>query len=352
MHWRLLWLAVLLMVPVHAFGGGEQPPAKIVLGKVERKIVARTQTVTGQVVYPRIGQLSLEQEGLVARHHLLDGRIFQKGEELLALDTQLLDVDRDVLRARVEEKASSVELKQVEVERQRRLLAGKASTQEEFDRAHFAWLEAKAGLLALKNELKRVEVNLKKSVLTAPADGRILSHTAEVGQWLGKGNGVARFAFVNDVTAEAAIPEEMVRFVQEVKEADVSVPAALVQTRAILHSIVPEGDLRSRTFRVRFRLEPAANLMQNQSVRLEIPSSHPQERVLVPRAAVVSSPMGGKLVYRVVDGKAQPVMVDVAGYYGTRVIVESEALKGIEEVIIDGNERLQPGQSVAVAGLP
>ncbi|MBC2710126.1 MAG: hypothetical protein HGJ94_03720 [Desulfosarcina sp.] len=53
------------------------------------------------------------------------------------------------------------------------------------------------------------------------------------------------------------------------------------------------------------------------------------------------------LVYRVKDAKAFPVPVNVEGYQGALAAVTGD-LKIGDMVVIRGNERLMPGQDVAL----
>jgi multidrug efflux pump subunit AcrA (membrane-fusion protein) len=70
----------------------------------------------------------------------------------------------------------------------------------------------------------------------------------------------------------------------------------------------------------------------------------------VPRDAIVAKADGTREVWRVreEDGiqKAYPVRVQVGRAGGDRLEVEAEELRVGDPVVMLGNERLQPGQSV------
>jgi hypothetical protein len=84
------------------------------------------------------------------------------------------------------------------------------------------------------------------------------------------------------------------------------------------------------------------------TARIEIPTSFKAQRVLVPRSAMVQSPTG-PMVYKVEDGVAQPVSVQVLGYYGRNVILDKSTFgDSLPNLVIEGNERLSPSRQVEV----
>jgi len=68
--------------------------------------------------------------------------------------------------------------------------------------------------------------------------------------------------------------------------------------------------------------------------------------MLLPKDAIVTSG-SRRLVYTVADSKAVPVPVTVVGYYDSNAAIKG-ALKPGQQVVVRGNERLRPGQTVRV----
>jgi RND family efflux transporter MFP subunit len=124
--------------------------------------------------------------------------------------------------------------------------------------------------------------------------------------------------------------------------------------------IVPQADVRSRSFPVKVRLQnellPDGTplLKSGMFARVSLPAASRQSVLLVPKDALV---LGGKetQVYTVTpadpkkphEGKAEPVAVIIGVAYKGLVEVRGP-LKAGQWVVVEGNERLQAGQSVVM----
>jgi multidrug efflux pump subunit AcrA (membrane-fusion protein) len=71
-----------------------------------------------------------------------------------------------------------------------------------------------------------------------------------------------------------------------------------------------------------------------------------KDALLVPKDAIVTAGTN-RLVFLAADQVAQPVMVQVLGYYDGSVAIEGPVNPG-DIVVIRGNERLRPGQPVKI----
>ena len=117
--------------------------------------------------------------------------------------------------------------------------------------------------------------------------------------------------------------------------------------------IIPDVDPQARSFSVILTLDNPDGLMSpGMSVVAWIPTGEEAEQLTVPKAAVTRN---GKdaYVYRTQnkDGKttAARTPVTVLFNWAGRAIVESDELKNGDKVIVEGNERLMPGATLAQA---
>ncbi len=69
----------------------EQPPASVVITKVNSEKVSQTQSVIGIVYYDRISEVSTEVTGLVQTVLAQKGSHVRQGDALVRLDTEMLD---------------------------------------------------------------------------------------------------------------------------------------------------------------------------------------------------------------------------------------------------------------------
>ena len=95
---------------------------------------------------------------------------------------------------------------------------------------------------------------------------------------------------------------------------------------------------------------PSGGLIDGQLVRVAVESGTPQEKVLVPQAALIAD-QEGVYVFVVEDGKAAVKRIKPGGESGTDVIVE-QGLSGGEQVIVEGLQAVRPGVPVQATPLP
>ena len=122
-------------------------------------------------------------------------------------------------------------------------------------------------------------------------------------------------------------------------------------------SIIPQADPRTRTFPVKIRLRNTITrgdplIKSGMLSRVTLPTGALTRALLVPKDALVLGGRGGPMVYLVVadpsDSKkqvARPVPVRLGVAIGSLIQVSGEIRAG-QRVVVQGNERLRPGQAV------
>lgn len=200
---------------------------------------------------------------------------------------------------------------------------------------------------------------LKHTIFTRFA-GYVTAKRTELGQWVTKGDPVVEIVALDPVEIRAYVPEANIPFVRVGEEVHVEVPALpdrVFTGRVAL--IIPEADDRSRTFPVKIRVanppeEHGPPLKAGMVARVTLPTGPTQQALVVSKDALV---LGGPTpVVFVLDadaknaaqGTVRPVPVTLGATYGGWIQVEGP-LTANQRVIVRGNERLRPGQAVAVS---
>jgi len=88
-------------------------------------------------------------------------------------------------------------------------------------------------------------------------------------------------------------------------------------------------------------------MIRNMSATVEVPSGRKQLLRLLPRDAVVKF-NGQNFVYTVTEGKAKMLPIKVVARTGVDVAVAEPPLAKGMDLVIDGNDRLRPGQPVEI----
>jgi membrane fusion protein (multidrug efflux system) len=95
---------------------------------------------------------------------------------------------------------------------------------------------------------------------------------------------------------------------------------------------------------------PDGTLIDGQLVGVVLEGGKPDERVVVPQAALIAD-QEGVYVFIVEDGKAAVRRVKTGGESGANIVV-LEGLNGGEQVIVEGMQSVRAGQAVMATPLP
>jgi len=214
--------------------------------------------------------------------------------------------------------------------------------------------QARAWVEAQRAEVQRLQEQFDRHTMYAPFDGFVTAEHTEVGQWVMQGDPVAEIVELSVVDVEIAIVEDYIVNVHPGLEGRVEIPALPGQPlRGVVAIVNPQADARARTFPVKVRVEN--QLIEGQPLlkagmfaRVTLPVGKPTPCVVVPKDAVVlggpspivyvASSQGGKSAVR-------PVPVTLGPAQGTWIAAIGELKEG-DQVVVEGNERLRPGQEV------
>ncbi len=219
---------------------------------------------------------------------------------------------------------------------------------------------AKAAMDSQQEEVNRLEDILKKYTIRAPFDGYVVAEHTEEGQWVSRGQLVAEVVELQEVEVEVFVPQQYITDVQLEAVAQVEVAGVTQQPLAgHVARIVPEADLRARTFPVMIRVrnpetQQGALLKSGMLAAVSLNVGKSQQAVLVPKDAIVLQ--GERKTVFIVDqpknsgdtttGTVRPAPVTLGRGFGAQIQVYG-ALKPGQFVVVEGNERLRPGDKVA-----
>lgn len=408
--------AVLVSPLVTGRFAAAQPPAEavpVVVAQVSRMELSRGQSFVGTVYPYRESDVGSAVDGRLVNLPIEDGQQVRKGDTLAKLLTGLLEIERAGALASLDQRrqelaeleagsrVEEIEQATAEAEGLEARLAyaesrltrleklferGTATTDELQDgqtelRRIKAELRAKQAALAMvvagpRKEtiaqaaaavavqdavVQRIDDQLAKHTIRAPFDGWVVERYAEEGEWVTRSGLVARIVELDRVEVVVQLPELYVTSLRPGTDVRLEFDAAPLQTWiGKVERIIPQADLRSRSFPVQVVLEN--RIVDNQPVlrggmlaRAWLPVGARGEVTVVPKDALVLG-TGTPLVY-VVDtdqaataGTVRPVPVTL----GATVAGSVEVTGGIEPgqlVVTRGNERLRPGAAVKFQGV-
>jgi len=339
-------------------------PATVGVATVKKVAITDTRPVIGQFVAAVEADVATRTNGIVAEVAVEIGEDVAKDQVLVRLDTTQLELERQTIAAEVEVAEAGIRVAQAEAkrveqrfERQAALRDSRAFSRSNYEdlqqdvaRANGALARTRAQLQQAQAKLAQVDYRMRHSKIVAPFDGAILTLPAQPGAYMTVGSTAARMLDTDRLEIEADVPSDLMAGLSLGR----TLPARFdddVEVTATVRALVPVQDVATRTRPVRLTVDlmglERRYLARGHSVTLQVPASAPRSGLAVPKDALVQSGTGW-IVYEVEDGKAQPRPVDL----GQSVAERIEVLRGLDEgdvVVVRGNERLRPGQSVAPA---
>ncbi|MDE0485469.1 MAG: efflux RND transporter periplasmic adaptor subunit [Nitrospira sp.] len=328
------------------------PPSPVRVAPVLQQEVKRTVTLVGTVEPWKRSVVASEVEGLVQAFTAEEGMKVKRGDLLARLRTRTLRIRLDSAVAIYRESGARYERAKRDLKRVRTLFKRELVTQKDFDDAVAEEAALKERLSQLDAEIRQVRDSLNKSTVVAPFDGWITQEFTEIGQWVEEGGPVVEMVDLLHVQVEVPLPERYVSHIQihdPVTATFDGLPAFEAQGRVF--SLVAQADRTARTFPVKVEIpNPALAIKSGMVSRVTLRIDRPHQGLVVPKDALVLR--GGKaFVFRVNEGTVDQIPVTAVLHVEDLVEIEGPVQAGMD-VVVEGNERLFPGQSVRILESP
>lgn len=303
---------------------------------VPTRLEERLRT-TGTIRAAEQIDLVSEIAGKVERILFEEGRRVKRGELLLKID----DAEQRAAKTRVE---YQLELAEQRERRQKQLLAEGVISQQDYD-----GVLSEVNVLEAEREL--LEARQQKSEIRAPFSGIIGLRYVSVGSYLTPATLIATLQAVDRVKLDFSVPEKYAAIVAPGAEVAFTVKSSDRPFRGRIVAIEPEIDSETRSLLVRAECVNSDGLLwPGGFADVELVVRQVDDALAVPSLAVLPE-LGGKKVFVVEDGRAQPRPVET----GIRTDDRVEILRGLESgerVIVSGLQQLKTGTEVRVVPGP
>lgn len=346
----ILFLLTCLISPARAQSAEEKPkqgppPAQVVTGQVTRGSVTPETVFIGTVYYPEVSDVASEVSGKVEEVRFEEGHRVKKGATLVQLDAQLLQKSIQATKASHGQVLSDLENARIDFKRIDNLYKQDSIAGRVHDESRFKMQGLAQKAASLKADVERLEIELQKKTVRAPFDGIVLQKHVNRGEWLSEGSKIASIARDDKVDILVNVPQEVIPFIAE--GTDVKVQAAGKETAGKVFAIIPRGDVSTRTFPIKIRMDNTLSLIEGMEAGVGLLAGEQKESLLVPRDGVITK-FGRTVLFAVADSTAKMIPVKVLGYRGMMVGVEAEGLQEGMQIVTKGNERLNDGQPVHI----
>ena len=348
--WQLFGLSLMVLgcegeAPAKS-GPNGPPPARVQVGEVRGGSIEAQWSFLGDVSALQHARLAAGASGEVRRVLVRVGDRVQQGDMLVEIDPSLASAR--VRAAAASKQAGSAQFERAQRDAERLRVAGPdiaAAAEIEQATSERKRAAAERGRLGAAEAEARAELGRHR--VKAPFEGVIANRRVDPGDWVDPGVEVIELIDDRAVEVLASIPPEVASFLSIGDKASLSRQGQT--TPATLRGIVRALDSESRTVRLRLAPdEPASWLLPGAAVDVLLTIERGEQGALVvPRDALVYGIASLKVV-KSVDGKAEPVAVEVVARGRDEVLVRAEGLAAGDLVLTRGNERVFPGQPLIV----
>jgi HlyD family secretion protein len=222
---------------------------------------------------------------------------------------------------------------------------------EENERRRTTAATAQAKVKAAEAQLADARNKLAHMTVLAPADGTVLTRTAEVGQIAVPGSTVLfRLARHGEIEMRGQVAEQDVPLLKIGEQADVHLEGVAHPFTGTIWQIGPIIDPTSRQGTVRIALSSEdQDLRPGAFARADIHVGS-SNGIILPQTAVLADDQGTYVLIVGADDKLVRRKVQVAGARSEGLLI-SDGLAGSERVVAIAGAFLRVGEAVSVAGL-
>ncbi len=378
----------------------------------ERRSLARSMEFVGELQPWRTIDVASQVAGLVELIPIEEGQALAAGDEICRLDEAQAKIEIERLEAelaaskaelgrlrrgyrseeidqarRALEEAEAVARRTAEEwERQRELIESGivsaiegtrirtsheiAQSARERARSALERLEAgyqveeveRAGAQAAAQQARLAEARrlLAEHVIRARVGGIIVERLREPGEWVDRGDAVARLLVLDPLRVRVEIPQQHLSRIAPGQRATIRVDGLPDERfEARIDAVIPRAGQASRNFPVLMELaNPGGRLISGLFARVMLTVGEPEEATLVPRSAVqirgesmvvlVARPLGSE---HPDQAEIREVEVRLGSEDGELVaidVIAGEPIEAGEPVVVLGGTRLSNGQQVRV----
>lgn len=290
-----------------------------------------------------------ETEGIVVKLHVREGDSVTRGASLAQLRTDVLEQRLSAARSQLDATKANRELTSRSLERARQLFDTNSMSEQQVDELAYELLGWQAEERRLAAEIAQIELSIDHSHIRAPFDGIIVARHTDIGEWRETGDPIVEVISVSDLEVDVAVPIVYFDDLNANENAEVSFPSVSDQRFVLeITAVVPVADSEARSFSVKLRLpddpqRPRVAVGMLADVWLSV--GQPSAATIVPKDAIVQRQEERLVVLFNDDNLTRIEAVLTGNSIGAWIEVRGDVVPG-DRVIVRGNERLEPKQTV------
>jgi membrane fusion protein (multidrug efflux system) len=359
----ILTAAAFVQLAIAQWAAAQQPAAvPVTTAVVEERPIARAAEFVGRVEAVDRVEVRARVTGFLQKVLFKEGDIVKKGDLLYQIEPDSFEAAVLQARGALFEAQASYTNASAQRARTEELVKTDAAARSQLDTRIAAEKSAQGAVIIAEANLRTATINLGYTSVVAAITGEVGRSAVTAGNVVGPDSGPLTLMVSRD-PMYVTFPVSQREFlkVQDAEQRRKRGEALAVRIRFSDGSMYQQSgrinfvnvtvDRATDTVLVRATMpNPNGRLIDGQLVRVSVEADRPEQRVLVPQAALIVDQQG-PYVFVVVDGKAAVQRVKLGGESGPYAIVD-EGLKGGEQAVVQGMESLRPGAPVIASPAP
>jgi membrane fusion protein (multidrug efflux system) len=353
----VLALNVAAAVPAAA---QQAQPAAVPVGTVyaERQSISNIRDFVGRVEATGRVDIRARVQGYLEQVLFKEGDIVKKGDQLYQIEKGLFQAAVEAAKGALERTKAAKTLTAIQLQRAQDLLDKNAGTAVARDQALAADQQAQGAILADQANLDTANINLGYTDIASPIAGKVSKTNVTAGNVVGPASGILTLIVSQDpmyisfpVSQRELLQAQLSGRMTDIAGIKIKIRFADGSTykhEGTVNFIDVSVDRATDTVLARATMaNPDGALIDGQLVSVAVEAGAPQDKVVVPQAALIADQQG-IYVFAVEDGKAVVKRIKTGGESGANIVVD-EGLKGGEQIIVEGLQSIRPGQAVQAA---
>lgn len=336
----------------------QMPPPEVIVETVKAMPIEVNSRLPGRVQSVRTAEVRARVEGVIQSRVFAEGSDVKAGDKLFVIDPSRLNAEVQVGEAAVAKAEADLAQAALKAERYMSLVQTKSVSKQDADEAKATAKQAEAALASAKANLTRVKLDLSYADVRAPISGHIGRALVTEGALVGK-DGPTHLATIEQIDSVYVdfyqSGPELMRMRKKfnfgtsagVQNPDIDIVLAdksLYPHKGKLLFSDLTADLNTESILMRAEIpNPEHYLLPGMVVLVLLEQADLKDAFTVPQRAVTRNQMGTSVMVLNQDGIVQPLPIKTDFAQGDRWIV-SEGLKGGEQVIVEGLQKIRPGQ--------
>lgn len=331
------------------------PPPGVTVISVVQKDVPIHQEWVGTTVGNTDADIRPKVDGFLLKRLYTEGSYVKAGQPIFTLDSRQAQAGVDNAEGQLAQARAALSQAEIDVNRYTPLVAERAVSQAELDKALSMRKAGKAQVEAAQAVLDNAKLNQGWTTVTSPISGIAGIAKVGVGDLMTPTTAMATVSAVDPIYVDVSITEQdYLRFAREKagrRTAGENLElflgdGSLYPQRGHVLVVNREVDSRTGTLQVRASFPNPRNLLRpGQYARIRAVTEERKNAMLVPQRAIAE--LQGIYQVGVVNGenKVAIKMVKLGPQFGDMWIVDSGLEPG-NRVVVDGFQRLRDGMTV------